>query len=482
MKGIGRKLWSGMMLLVASVLVMLWLFQIVFLNQFYTGFRVNELVNEGEKLSQDLGGLSDLAELSTSPDQKERFDNLAYRQQLSLEVIDSIGKLLYRVDNSNSMAGHGMMRNASNEVYLTALSGEVAKVEATHPRFGGKYMMIGLPILSKGTVIGAVIMNVPMAPVEDTASILKKQLILITLSLLIIAVLISYYMSKSFTKPIIRLQQIAQRYAGGEFDSRVEIFSHDELGALAQSMNRMGEELSKNDQLRKELIANVSHELRTPLSLIRGYAETLRDVTGENPQKREKQLGVIIDETERLSGIVEDILSLSRYQAGEVNLEIRDFLLNVMLNDVLKRYQLSDIKRDITKELIGRQEILVMGDLGRLEQVLFNLLNNAVNHTKEGGHIILRTIEMEEAVRLEVIDDGEGIGADELPHVFERYYKGRKTKSNLQNGTGLGLAIVKSILMMHGIPFGVQSSLGAGTTFWLELKKSNEKVPIDIIP
>lgn len=473
MKGIGLKLWSGMMLLVASVLVILWLFQIVFLNQFYTGFRINELVDEGKKVSQNLAGLTGLGELNTKPELKERLDNLAYQQQLSLEIIDPAGNLLYLADNSNSMTGHGMMRNASNEVYMAALSGEVAKVEATHPRFGGKYMMIGLPIISEGSITGVVILNVPMAPVEDTASILKKQLVFITLILLMIAVLIAYFLSRSFTKPIIKLQQTAQRYAGGEFDSRVDIQSHDELGALAQSMNRMGEALSKNDKLRKELIANVSHELRTPLSLIRGYAETLRDVTGENPLKREKQLGVIIDETQRLSGIVEDILSLSRYQAGEINLEMKEFLLDDMLRDVLKRYQLSDINREITTDWIGRQGLLIIGDPGRLEQVLYNLLNNAVNHTKEGGHITVRTIEKEAAVRLEVIDDGEGIGEDELPHVFERYYKGGKAENKRQSGTGLGLAIVKSILVMHSVPFGVQSSLGVGTIFWMELRKEN---------
>jgi len=473
MKRIGMKLWSGMILLVVSVLVILWLFQIVFLNQFYTSLKIAELMKEGNNIVQELTGLTDFAEASGNSGIRDKLENLAYQQQLSIEVIDRAGNTVYQVDNSNNMAGHGMMRNALGEVYQKALNGEVVKEEAEHPRFGSKYMMIGLPVMKDNVVEGAVIMNVPLAPVEDTASILKQQLLWITLLLLMISVLIAFFLSRSFTRPIIKLQQAARRFARGEFDSRVDIRSQDELGELAVSMNRMGEELAKNDQLRKDLIANVSHELRTPLSLIRGYAETLRDVTGEDPQKREKQLGVIIDETVRLSGIVEDILSLSQYQAGAIHLEMNEFLLNEMLEQVMQRYQLIDTDRIIGLEITGEKEVTVRGDRSRLEQVLYNLMNNAINHTVSGGHILLKAIENEKMVRLEVIDDGEGIEQEELPYVFERYYKGKKSERSRRNGTGLGLAIVKNILTMHCVPFGVQSSLGVGTIFWVELKKAD---------
>ncbi|MBP1755680.1 MAG: signal transduction histidine kinase [Firmicutes bacterium] len=473
MKRIGMKLWSGMILLVVSVLVILWLFQIVFLNQFYTSLKIAELMKEGNNIVQELTGLTDFAEASGNSGIRDKLENLAYQQQLSIEVIDRAGNTVYQVDNSNNMAGHGMMRNALGEVYQKALNGEVVKEEAEHPRFGSKYMMIGLPVMKDNVVEGAVIMNVPLAPVEDTASILKQQLLWITLLLLMISVLIAFFLSRSFTRPIIKLQQAARRFARGEFDSRVDIRSQDELGELAVSMNRMGEELAKNDQLRKDLIANVSHELRTPLSLIRGYAETLRDVTGEDPQKREKQLGVIIDETVRLSGIVEDILSLSQYQAGAIHLEMNEFLLNEMLEQVMQRYQLIDTDRIIGLEITGKKEVTVRGDRSRLEQVLYNLMNNAINHTVSGGHILLKAIENEKMVRLEVIDDGEGIEQEELPYVFERYYKGKKSERSRRNGTGLGLAIVKNILTMHCVPFGVQSSLGVGTIFWVELKKAD---------
>ncbi len=473
MRRISAKLWSGMMLLVAVVLIILWLFQIVFLDQFYTRIKISELISKGNTIVERLATSEDINTTVREVGLQEEMESLAYLQQLSLEVVDSSGQVLFQADNSNSMAGRGMMRNVNMEAYNIALSGKIAKLEAKHPRFGSKYMLIGLPVLKDGFVKGAVILNVPMAPVEDTAAILKQQLIWIIILLIGVSLLITYVLSRSFTKPILKLQKIAERYSGGEFDERVELLSQDELGELARSMNRMGEELAKNDRLRKDLVANVSHELRTPLSLIRGYAETLRDVTGENPEKREKQLGVIIEESIRLSKIVEDILSLSQYQAGAVRLDMKDFALMEMLEDILKRYELGSVDHKIEFVHPETAELYVKGDRGRLEQVLYNLINNAINHTEAGGNIILKVIDRPETVRLEVADDGEGIEKDELPYVFERYYTGNRAARKKHNGSGLGLAIVKSILSMHHIPFGVESSIGVGTTFWFELAKDN---------
>ena len=299
MKKIGYKLWLGMILLAASVLILLWLFQIVFLNRFYTDLKIKGLMEEGETVISGLEEYDTLEDAVFDSTLQNSMEELAYRQQLTLEIINLSRKALYKTDSDTGMMGRGIMLNANNEVYEIALSGKTAKIKTQHPRFGTDYMLIGLPIYENGTVAGVMILNAALAPVEDTAEILKKQLVWITLGLLIISVLISYFLSKSFTRPILRLHRVAEAYSRGDFNSRAEVDRRDELGQLARRINRMGEELAKNEQLRKDLIANVSHELRTPLSLIRGYAETLRDVTGDNPQKRDKQLGVIIEETDR---------------------------------------------------------------------------------------------------------------------------------------------------------------------------------------
>lgn len=480
MRRIGFKLWSGMMLLVVIVLMILWLFQIVFLDQFYKNIKISELIQKGNDIVEDIGQERDLSETVNSEIFQEEMEKLVYTMQLSLEVFDHQGNSIYQADYSENAMGKGRMKNASSEALQIALSGEVAQVETQHPRFGSDYVVLGLPIVLHETVEGVLILNIPLAPVEDTAAILKQQLLWITIILLAVSILISFFMSKSFTQPILKINKAADEYSKGNFEVRVKTQSKDELGELAERMNVMGEKLAESDQLRKELIANVSHELRTPLSLIRGYAETLRDVTGANPEKREKQLGVIIDESERLTRIVEDILSLSQYQAGAIKLDIKAFSLNQMLDGIMKRYDLNQLQREIFITGIGTKEIWILADQGRVEQVLYNLINNAINHTDENGTIEIKLMDNQEYIKLEIIDNGVGISAEELPNLFERYYKGKKDGRSKNKSTGLGLAIVKSILQMHQVRFGVESQVGEGTTFWFELKKdlalSNMKV------
>lgn len=471
MKSIGLKLWSGMMLLVGIVLLLLWLFQIVFLDAFYSKIEIAHLIDKSMAVISEIEKEDNITGFTNSSDIISSIDDFVNTNQLSLEFVDTNGNTIYQTSYSNgNTMNMGIFKQALNEVFQMALSDRQAKTEITHPKFGSEIMIIGLPVHFDNSVQGAMIITVPMAPIEDTTAILKKQLGIITAILLFAAVIISFKLSKVFTKPVLNITKAAESYSIGEFDYRIRNSGKDEISLLARRMNKMGEELAKNEQLRKDLIANVSHELRTPLSLIRGYAETLRDVTGEIPEKREKQLEVIIDESERLSRIVEDILSLSQFQAGAISLEIKPFSLKEMTDRIMQRYELIRTSRNFL--VIGADTIKnnLIGDSGRIEQVLYNLLNNAYNHTVDGSSIIIRAIDNGDFVRIAVEDSGEGIEHEELHHVFDRYYKGNSERSK-RIGTGLGLAIVKSILEMHKAQFGVDSILSKGTTFWFELKK-----------
>jgi signal transduction histidine kinase len=233
----------------------------------------------------------------------------------------------------------------------------------------------------------------------------------------------------------------------------------------------MGKELSKIDQLRKDLIANVSHELRTPLSLIKGYAETIRDISGDNPEKREKQIGIIIEESDRLSSIVEDILNLSQMQAGYVTVNIGKFKLNKTLDQVVKRYEILSERTGVRILQKNIRETFIEGDETKIEQVLYNLINNAFNHSSEGGIISVTAMEIKDKIRIEIADTGEGIPADDIAYIWDRFYKADKSGKRKKAGTGLGLAIVKNILNAHQALYGVESQVGKGTTFWFELKK-----------
>jgi signal transduction histidine kinase len=467
MKSIRSKLWTGMMSLVVVMLVMLWLFQIVFLESFYTQMKIADIKDQAIAITK-------LREENKPVDFRDQMDALAYENNMSIELLDLEGNSTYQTDSSGGSGQMPLLRNSSRvQVYEQALSGQEAAVTLTHPRFGNKFMLIGLPLETAGQIAGVLIMAFPLAPVADTASILQRQLLYISLILLVAALFISFFLARSFTRPILEIEQAAEKMAGGDFAARIMTKQQDEIGQLAQTINYLGQQLSQIDQMRKELIANVSHELRTPLSLIRGYAETLRDVTGSVPDKREKQLGIIIEETVRLSGMVDDILNLSRLQAGNFQLNQSSFGINDVVGRVAKRYDILSQQTGVSLKTELSGETMVEADEARIEQVLYNLLNNAFNHTAGGGTITIKEIDLGEKVRLEVADTGTGIPEEDIAHIWDRYYKG-DTIGVKAVGTGLGLAIVKAVLEAHGAEFGVESQTDRGTTFWFELEKATQ--------
>lgn len=463
-----------MMVMVGIIVLILWLFQIVFLQKFYSALEINQVIKEANDVITKINTLDELEQVTQSDEAKQTLDRMAYEKQVSLQLIDTEGLVIYQTSYSNENGRMpGMFKEVVSEVARKALMGQKSKEEVLHPRFGAKFMIIGIPIALERSIKGAVLITVPMAAVEDTADILEKQLIIITIILLLISIAISFHLSRKFTKPILELGSLAENYTLGNFNQRIRRISDDEIGQLAIRMNHMGEELAKNEVLEKELIANVSHELRTPLSLIRGYAETLRDVTGNNPEKREKQLGIIIEESERLTSIVEDILSLSQLQAGIVPLNVESFSLMEMLEHIRERYEYSNGTRTFLVEGVNELPKNLIGDKRRIEQVFYNLINNAFRHTTDTDTVSIHAILENESVLIQIADTGEGISKEDLPHIFDRYYKGKRQDGKKENGTGLGLAIVKSILQMHQVDYGVESIIGEGTTFWFRLKQDN---------
>ena len=465
MKSIRFKLWAGMMTLVVIVLTLLWLFQIVFLGSFYTKMHISDVKKEAISIIKVLND-------NNKNEYENILDTFANKNNASVEILDKGGTTIYITGSAGASGQMPMMNNgAIGQAFKESIAGNEANIPLTHPRFGNKFMMIGLPIKISGEITGVMVINLPLAAVEETTEILKLQLVYITLILLITSLIISYLISKSFTKPILEIKNASEKMASGDFNVRINTKKQDELGRLAGTINYLGQQLSKIDQLRKDLIANVSHELRTPLSLIRGYAETIRDVSGNSPEKREKHLGIIIEETERLNVIVEDILNLSQLQSGYIELHKNRFVIKEIINTVLKRYEILSQNSDIKIVSKISNDIFIEADEARIAQVLYNLINNAFNHTLSGGTITVKTIELHKTVRFEVSDTGSGIPEEDIPHIWDRYYKADKTSSKKTIGTGLGLAIVKGVLEAHQATFGADSIMGKGTTFWFELEK-----------
>lgn len=315
-------------------------------------------------------------------------------------------------------------------------------------------------------------------PIGTTVAIFQRQFLFVSLLMMMITLFVSVFFANKITNPIININKHAKDLPHGKFDAKIDEHDFNEIKQLASTLEDASKEIAKSDDLRRELMANISHDLRTPLTMIKAYAEMIRDLSGDNPEKRERHLKVIIDETDRLSSLVNDILDLSKLQAGVTEMNMSVFNISEELSGVISRF---DILRDndgIIIELDAEDGIVISADITKLEQVIFNLINNAVTYTGDDNTVVVRLFRKQPGlVRFEVIDHGDGIAPENLPYIWDRYYRvseRNKTHKRAKLGSGIGLSIVKSVLEQHGFAYGADSTVGQGSTFWFEAPEYHE--------
>lgn len=304
---------------------------------------------------------------------------------------------------------------------------------------------------------------------DKTVGNMQLQLVLISLIVIFVVLIISGLLSMELTKPISQISRAAKRMATGDYSVDFQAqYSYAEMNALAETLNYAKEEISRADELQKEVLANVTHDLKTPLTMIKAYASMIQEISGDNPEKREKHTQVIIDETDRLTALVNDILKMSKIRSGMDTLKTEEFNLSEFIHTVLERFEFLTetqgytIVRDIDDELYTR------ADKDKIEQVVYNLIGNAVNYTGDDKKITVSLHRKNEKIRFSVTDTGKGIPPEECSTIWERYYSSAETHKRPIKGTGLGLSIVKTILVKHGFGFGVDSEVGKGSTFFVD--------------
>lgn len=314
----------------------------------------------------------------------------------------------------------------------------------------------------------SVIVSASLAQIDTAGEVLASLLPTVALFLLAVNLLAALLFSRWFTRPLLQLAAGARQIAGGNYDVRVDESRRDEVGLLGREFNHMAGEVKHAAQLEKEILANVSHDLRTPLTLIKGYAETVRDITGDDPEKRAEQCSIIVDETDRLSGLVNSVLELSKVSSGAQQPNLVRFDMSQLCFEVAGRYDALCDQNHWQLKLEADKECPVLADPGMMERVLHNLLGNATHHIGPDGLFFLRAIPLAGGgCRVEVEDHGPGIPPEELPNLFDRYYRARSDEGKA--GTGLGLSITKAILQQHGFAFGVRSEVGKGSVFWFDM-------------
>ncbi len=312
-----------------------------------------------------------------------------------------------------------------------------------------------------------IIASTNLARTDAVVRIVSSQLRTVTFIAIIMALIISAVMSNWFISPIMALSKATKEITKGNYKVKIAPpdGAKDEFGQLAQDFNTMAKEIESTQEMQKELIAGISHDLRTPLTIIRGYAESIRDITGENPQIREQQLNTIIDETDRLSKMVNSVMEYAKLSNSALKLNIVQYNIADMCMDVADIYshKAESEGKNVTYE--GPELVYVMADATLIERVLHNFVSNALIHTPENTRVTIAVSVLENGkVRVSVKDSGEGISEEDQRHLFDKYYRSRKSSG--KQGTGLGLAIVKTIMENHNFEYGVISEMGKGSEFW----------------
>lgn len=305
---------------------------------------------------------------------------------------------------------------------------------------------------------------------------IQSLLILAGVGALFIAVGITYIISRRLSQPLLQIENAARRMAEGDLDVKVDVISDDETGSLARTINELGDELKRYRDTRSEFFANISHELRTPITYLEGYSQVLADGLVESEDEKSKYLLIIHQEARRMKGLVEDLFELSKMEEGKISFNKEWIDLSEALQHVL--YKVGP--RITEKGLILEQDIMkgipyILGDGNRMEQIFFNLLDNAVRYTIK-GFIRVNIFRDSSHVIITIMDTGLGIPKEELPFVFERFYRVEKSRSREFGGTGLGLAIVKKLVELQDGHIEIKSEVNQGTTFMIKFPIFLEEV------
>lgn len=454
-KSLHIRVWSYLIIFSVLILIFLWLFQIVSLAKFYEFSKKEELKNI----------VIQIQEAYKQDNFYESLDEISYSTNACIQVYSNLS-FPYSSSISNRECRIQNEKLSSYMENFILSNKKVKSYQILKADLKEKTILYGIKLDSNDYAF----VNMSIEPIDSTVDTLKKQLLYVTIIVLILSFVVAYFISKHLARPIEDINASASKMANGNFDVEFDNTSDiEEINTLASTLNKAKDSLEKTDAIRQELMANVSHDLKTPLTMIKAYAEMVRDLTYKDDKKREENLNIIIEESDRLNLLVNDILDLTKLESGELNLSYEEFDLNEFLLDIIKTY---DIYKEQGYEILYTEvkKAKVYADKKRMQQVMYNLINNAINYTGEDKKVIVKVIKNKESYKVEVSDTGKGIDKEELDFIWEKYYKSDKTHSRLYLGTGIGLSIVKNILVKHNFKYGVHSIKNKGTTFYFEIK------------
>uniref|UniRef100_A0A7C2E370 histidine kinase n=1 Tax=Ammonifex degensii TaxID=42838 RepID=A0A7C2E370_9THEO len=469
MRSIAGKLWVVMVLLIVLVLGVLGLVQTKAVEASYYRFEAQRMVTEAKELA-------DLLATGVSPQAVgERVAFLGQVFQANVLVVGADGRVRQWCSAGWQCRVYAGMP-VNGEDVQAVLGGETVLRQGEHPFFEGiRLLWVGVPVSSGGQVIGGVFVYAPLAPLAARVRGLEMTLIAALLGGVVLAGVLSLFVARHFSRRLVAIEKAARAMAAGDYAARVALTGGDEVARLGTSLNKLAAELEERvaalermDAARRDFVAAVSHELRTPLSVIQGYTEAILDemVTGE---EQREYLNAVREEAERLRRLTDDLLDLRRMETGALAIRQEKVDLSALAERAAARFKTKAASSGIEFQVEVLPTPPVLGDPDRLEQVVVNLLDNAFRFTPAGKSVTLRVTPVPEGVALGVCDTGPGIAPEELPHIWEKFYRVDRARTRDAGGSGLGLAIVKQIVELHGGRIEVASRPGEGSTFTVVL-------------
>lgn len=467
--GVRWKLFAFFTLFSVVMILLLWLFQIVLLKDFYRFIKTSEIFQTTQEIEKRIN----------STELEENIDKISKNKDICISLFNYNGEVIYSSNVIMNCVIHRIPAPLLYSIVDTQLNDNDTYFEEFSPgdyrhdkRFSLNKRDFSNSILVAQRIYGTngeyytLVLNSVIEPVYSTTTTLRTQLIYVSLIMLLLSFFLSWLISKKIANPIIHINESAKKLAE-EYNLEFKDCGYKEITELANTLTKASCELSKVENLRRELIANVSHDLRTPLTMITGYAEMMRDVPGENTPEN---VQVIIDEAKRLSTLVSDLLDISKLQQGNLKLNEKEINITELIRNVLTRYTKLTEKDGYKIHFDYTKDINLNADESKLTQVIYNLINNAITYTGESKEIFITQTKLENSVKIEIIDTGNGVEEEEIPYIWDRYYKAKGNHKRAQIGTGLGLAIVKEILILHHAKFGVKNTKDKGADFWFEIK------------